>query len=152
MLVINNSVGRETFSHTHLPGFRTILCDYGAVFFLSVGHVCALLCDAAPPPSNYIAPKGLNCLHPILLRLFLCHVSRLVGRCCSRLHSRSALALGANNHRSDKKVVRQTFRNDSSISAKIDFTRPVNFLIHGWFGGINGGYQLVPSAAKPTKG
>lgn len=57
-----------------------------------------------------------------------------------------------NKIESDKKLLRQTFRNDSSILTKIDFRRPVNFLIHGWLGGLNGGYQHIPSVVKPTKG
>lgn len=57
-----------------------------------------------------------------------------------------------NKIESDKKLLQQTFRNDSSILTKIDFRRPVNFLIHGWLGGLNGGYQHIPSVVKPTKG
>ncbi|XP_031616461.1 phospholipase A1-like isoform X2 [Contarinia nasturtii] len=48
--------------------------------------------------------------------------------------------------------LKQTFLNDPDIKSKIDFTKPVNFLIHGWMGGLNGGNIYLPPDVRPKNG
>lgn len=46
----------------------------------------------------------------------------------------------------------QTYFNDPDILQKLDMTKPVSFLIHGWLGGLNGGNMYLPYEVKPKKG
>lgn len=53
---------------------------------------------------------------------------------------------------SEQNDVNQTFINDTDIQAKIDFTKPVNFVIHGWLGGLYGGNIYLVENADSTNG
>lgn len=53
---------------------------------------------------------------------------------------------------SNKTFLNQTFFNDPNIKQKIDFSRPVNFVIHGWLGGINGGNIYLPAEVRASSG
>ncbi|XP_055311609.1 phospholipase A1-like [Sitodiplosis mosellana] len=48
--------------------------------------------------------------------------------------------------------VNQTYLNDPDIASKIDLTKPMSFLIHGWLGGLNGGNMYLPSEGGSGKG
>lgn len=41
------------------------------------------------------------------------------------------------------------FLNDPELDMKIDLRFPVNFLIHGWLGGLSGGTSYLPDDFKP---
>lgn len=41
--------------------------------------------------------------------------------------------------RSGQKELKQAFLNDKDIDSKLDFSKPVNFLIHGWLSGLYDG-------------
>lgn len=53
---------------------------------------------------------------------------------------------------SDGIELNQTYQNDSEILEKLDFTKPVNFVIHGWLGGLNGGNIYLPVEVQPNSG
>lgn len=46
----------------------------------------------------------------------------------------------------------QTFFNDPNVTTKIDFSRPVSFVIHGWLGGLNGGNIFLPAQIRSSSG
>lgn len=39
-------------------------------------------------------------------------------------------------YRNQKELQKVTL-NDPNVRSKLDFTKPINFLIHGWFGLVN---------------
>lgn len=53
---------------------------------------------------------------------------------------------------SEQGDLNQTFINDTDIDAKIDFTKPVNFVIHGWFGGLHGGNMYLVTNSESRSG
>lgn len=57
-----------------------------------------------------------------------------------------------NEIQSGEDDLNQTYFNDPDIVEKIDMTKPVSFLIHGWLGGLNGGNMYLPYEVKPKKG
>lgn len=38
------------------------------------------------------------------------------------------------SHYRNQKELQQVTLNDPNVALKLDFTKPINFLIHGWFG------------------
>lgn len=57
-----------------------------------------------------------------------------------------------NKNGSGQTDLNQTFFNDPDIESKIDLSKPVSFLVHGWLGGLNGGNMYLPAENKPKKG
>lgn len=48
--------------------------------------------------------------------------------------------------------LKQTFLNDPNIESKVDFTKPIHLLIHGWLGGLDGGNMYLPFRTKNGMG
>lgn len=46
----------------------------------------------------------------------------------------------------------QTFFNDPDIHSKLNLKKPVNFIIHGWLGGLDGVDIYVPDQVKQSAG
>lgn len=44
----------------------------------------------------------------------------------------------------------QTYLNDPNINLKIDTHSCINFVVHGWLGGIDGGNRFLPTSPKTT--
>lgn len=56
------------------------------------------------------------------------------------------------NFCSKKKHLHQTYFNDPDINSKLNLKKPVNFIIHGWLGGLNGGNVYLPIDVKQSAG
>lgn len=39
-------------------------------------------------------------------------------------------------HKSNQNDVKQVILNDADVESKLDFSKPINFFIHGWYGGV----------------
>lgn len=54
-------------------------------------------------------------------------------------------------YRNGKQLV-QTYLNDPKIREKLDFGYPINFVIHGWLSGLDGGNLYLPREVRQSDG
>lgn len=53
---------------------------------------------------------------------------------------------------SQRKELKKTLHNDPDINSKIDFSKKVNFVIHGWLGGLHDGNMHSPRTDRSNQG